>query len=448
MKSHLKLIAFVLVLMLGLLGCSSDKTAESHADEPVKIEKVAVESSVEDSNENDSDTQTESMSDEVELTVGQGSDSEASMPETAGMEVDPENEVAVATAEPTEPASTSEPDDTDTMADEPVQEEPAPEEPSLDGERVIVPAEKVTVNTEINQETSMYTVTISGLTSGDSSIWERVFENVPMTELEPVSDWIRDTDRFYVGVSGMLYALDMWDGTDAFAPVSVGSMEAPVIGPDDGHIYCSGYYGAMLTKVSPDGQVVFKTDEAEPHQYWGRPVITGKSVFVFYQSFEEDPITNCIQVDRETGVIKRYLYAESDDIFWDDVVASSTLDGYPVENMMDDSMLTAWSEGMSGNGEGTTITFISENPVVVSAVYIQNGYHKSEALYNANARLNTLKFEDENGRIKEAYIPDVYTDHWFKFDEPFETRKLTLTIESVYPGTKYEDTLISSIYFK
>lgn len=131
--------------------------------------------------------------------------------------------------------------------------------------------------------------------------------------------------------------------------------------------------------------------------------------------------------------------------------ASSTLVAsgydYSVSHLYDDDISTCWSEGVDGEGLGETITVTFKEEVNVNTMQIMNGISKNKELYQKNGRLKkvTLIFDDgneENVEIKDSY-KEIQT---IKFNE-HKTKNITIKIDEIYQGTKYQDTCITKLLF-
>ena len=152
---------------------------------------------------------------------------------------------------------------------------------------------------------------------------------------------------------------------------------------------------------------------------------------------------------------------------------------YEPKNLFDHDLNTAWCEGVKGHGEGQWVEFGFAGNVNVGAIGIINGYTKREALYYANNRIKTIKLdveyqrrEDDPEKASDESKKDVEKENTaidlkqLQFNElnknvqaPFiswladyddsyrRVNKIRLTILEVYPGTKYDDTCISEVYF-
>jgi hypothetical protein len=105
-----------------------------------------------------------------------------------------------------------------------------------------------------------------------------------------------------------------------------------------------------------------------------------------------------------------------------------------------------WSEGVPGNGVGEWLELKPTVPKPLSAIDIRPGYFKSEGLFLANPRPKKILvlLNDEHRFV--ANVPDVM--------EPFRilvtdytksVKKIRLTFQEVWPGTKFEDLCVSSV---
>ena len=72
-------------------------------------------------------------------------------------------------------------------------------------------------------------------------------------------------------------------------------------------------------------------------------------------------------------------------------------------------------------------------------------YQKTEDLYYKNSRPKKIKLTFSDGRSKSFKLKDYYGMQQIDFDEPIESDSVRVTIESVYKGKKYKDTVISEI---
>lgn len=142
----------------------------------------------------------------------------------------------------------------------------------------------------------------------------------------------------------------------------------------------------------------------------------------------------------------------------DNIIVSSTLrpqgsKNYRATNLHDRNHETAWVEGVKGYGigqwieyQGTDGCFGEGFPVV--EIRILNGYVKSDKAWRENSRVKRLKvycngkpkciLELQNSRSLQAFnVKGLFS----------AGATIRFEILDVYPGTKYQDTVISEIYF-
>ncbi len=178
-------------------------------------------------------------------------------------------------------------------------------------------------------------------------------------------------------------------------------------------------------------------------------------------------LISCFAAEAQLPIIKPSgIYKISNGLYYgmadyvDNIVASSTLKpqgraNYRADNIFDRDPKTAWVEGVKGYGIGQWIEF--RNVCVVRGsggdyarpvrnINILNGYVKSDKAWRENGRVKRLKvycngkpkyiLELQNSRSLQAFNVDLSKGANIRFE-----------ILDVYPGTKYQDTVISEIAF-
>lgn len=142
-------------------------------------------------------------------------------------------------------------------------------------------------------------------------------------------------------------------------------------------------------------------------------------------------------------------------------LSSQGSNSYDPINAHDLNYENAWVEGVKGYGEGEKLvyTFSGANPRITDIIIV-NGYVKNENSYKNNSRVKKLKVYLDNQPIATLNLNDTIAEQWFSF-EPIGTQNrtsfeemgklpdwtLTFEIVEVYKGEKYDDTVISEIYF-
>jgi hypothetical protein len=118
---------------------------------------------------------------------------------------------------------------------------------------------------------------------------------------------------------------------------------------------------------------------------------------------------------------------------------------YDPANTVDGDAQTAWSEGRPGPGVGETLTYRFTRPINLRRIVVLNGYAKSNELFERNARVRVANIETGQG-VRTANLRDTKSPQRLTFASG-RTNFVKLTIERVYPGTRYADTLISEVEF-
>jgi len=141
------------------------------------------------------------------------------------------------------------------------------------------------------------------------------------------------------------------------------------------------------------------------------------------------------------------------------VTASSELKSkssisYSAESANDLSYETAWVEGVEGSGIGEYLEYHFKNKSPkVTHIIVSNGYFKSDKAWRNNNRVKSLKVYVNDLEYGVLQLKDSKTDQRFKF-YGFEYNSdgktdlvLKFEILEVYKGTKYDDTVVTEIYF-
>jgi hypothetical protein len=128
---------------------------------------------------------------------------------------------------------------------------------------------------------------------------------------------------------------------------------------------------------------------------------------------------------------------------------------YDASNMVDNgdrSEATAWSEGVAGGGVGEWIEFtITSGYYIGSSWQIGNGYTRNKEIWQANNRVKKMAVTVDEKLIGYVMLANVSTiqsfdiaPNWLKDAPAFKKgTKIRFTIEEIYKGSKYDDTLIS-----
>lgn len=154
-----------------------------------------------------------------------------------------------------------------------------------------------------------------------------------------------------------------------------------------------------------------------------------------------------------------------DDVDWDqteqvsvEMGASSSLVSqtsgmvYGPERMLDGDVSTSWQEGEDGFGEGVTLSasFYGET-VPLKVISFYGGSWKSEEAFWENGRPSSLKVvcsrEGEEMGTFSVELEDGMQPAYLEFSRPVLCDSLEIQIESVYPGSRYEDTAVTEMAY-
>ncbi len=125
---------------------------------------------------------------------------------------------------------------------------------------------------------------------------------------------------------------------------------------------------------------------------------------------------------------------------------------YEAKNVHDFSYKTAWVEGVSGYGIGEHLiyTFDANNPRI-NTIKVVNGYVKSPDAWRNNSRVERLKMYVNNELFAFLNLKDEYSEQHFYIPAIGRTWKddweIKFEIMKVYKGSKYDDVVITEIYF-
>lgn len=193
------------------------------------------------------------------------------------------------------------------------------------------------------------------------------------------------------------------------------------------------------TKAVQDVQETFPSEEADPED----PVELGELENEGENETADDETDN-VEAPEAPAVSGNAVVSVD--------ATTSLKDGHTgalhkAQNAYDNDLTTAWVEGVGGQGINESITFNFDGAYQVSGININAGYQKTEDLYYKNSRPEQISIEFSDGTSIPYFLDDVMETQILRFSEPVITDKVTIKIQGVYPGTKYEDTAISEISF-
>jgi hypothetical protein len=132
------------------------------------------------------------------------------------------------------------------------------------------------------------------------------------------------------------------------------------------------------------------------------------------------------------------------------VTASSELSpipAYGVQQLFDGRRETGWAEGATGTGEGESITFSFSEPQQFTGLQLANGFQRSKEHFYANARPKVLSVTADSLPFV-VLAENKMGIQQLEFPHSVTSDKLSLSIDKVQPGTKYNDMVMSELLFK
>ncbi len=120
---------------------------------------------------------------------------------------------------------------------------------------------------------------------------------------------------------------------------------------------------------------------------------------------------------------------------------------YSPWNVVDNDFATCWSEGETEQGIGESITVELNDTYSIRTIKIWNGLHINESMYYKNSRIRDVMITLSNGEKFKTVLNDSFKDGACEITLPYDvaTSSVTITINSVYEGTKFKDTCITEM---
>lgn len=129
------------------------------------------------------------------------------------------------------------------------------------------------------------------------------------------------------------------------------------------------------------------------------------------------------------------------------VYSGDNLGRHAPEKLYDGKLDTNWTEDSSGNGVGEYVVFNFDKTYAVNKLRIYIGSHFNEGVYRQNCRPKAITLAFSDGSTEFVRLEDSYDEQVITFNKYYYTDSIKLTIEEVYTGTKYLDTVIAELDF-
>ena len=124
---------------------------------------------------------------------------------------------------------------------------------------------------------------------------------------------------------------------------------------------------------------------------------------------------------------------------------SSRGNDYSAANLIDHDSSTTWQEGEEDAGIDQQLTFVFEEPAIVSAIRLENGKRTDTDAFYGNNRVASFSLFDDDSLLVE--VPDTEKIQYIVFENPIMESQVTFVLKSVFGGIKCNDTCITEITF-
>lgn len=117
------------------------------------------------------------------------------------------------------------------------------------------------------------------------------------------------------------------------------------------------------------------------------------------------------------------------------------------ENLYDGKLDTNWAENVPGYGIGEYVIFNFDGIYAVKEMQIYVGTHLNEDWYKRNCRPKVITLTFSDGSSECVTLTDTYQEQTIRFERYYYTDSIKLTIDDVYPGWMFDDTVIAELNF-
>ena len=159
---------------------------------------------------------------------------------------------------------------------------------------------------------------------------------------------------------------------------------------------------------------------------------------------ESHPSANDTHTTEENNVKLRKINVIDQDST--SILSDSFKKDYGPHQVLDGDKSSVWAEGVDGPGYGESITLYFDSVHTVKQLKIVNGLINSYDGYYKNNRVASIKISFSDGSSQIAHLSDDNTGYQtIDLGRSVDTDYITLTIDSVYSGYKYDDTCIAEV---
>ncbi len=208
---------------------------------------------------------------------------------------------------------------------------------------------------------------------------------------------------------------------------------------------CSGNFKDRVAAYVNFDEVYGSTDiEKSNSEVMFEPVVQARSVTLNFQRNQDI----CLKSVKFYDEAKKKYRTYTPEIIKAKVSASETASpeaSYSVMNLFDSKYENAYASVKGG--EGVTFNFDFEDEQDITKLKIWNGYQRSDVHCIKNGRIKEFTLTGDNGYSEKLTVEDTMGSQELNLPKPFEGKKLTLKVNSLYPGYSEKGFVLSELRF-
>lgn len=164
------------------------------------------------------------------------------------------------------------------------------------------------------------------------------------------------------------------------------------------------------------------------------------------QNLAEEKVPLAVRPGNEVEELKKWNLLQPLESEATSVLQSKSGKSYDAINLLDGDETTTWQEGEKGDGIGATLTFRFPEKSKLCGISVVNGNGTNEEKYQSNNRVKEIMVIVGNQKVSYT-LEDHMGIQYIAIQEEIPCEEISIQINSVYQGTKYDDTSLSELNF-
>jgi hypothetical protein len=208
---------------------------------------------------------------------------------------------------------------------------------------------------------------------------------------------------------------------------------------------CSGKFKDRIAAYVNFDEVYVSTDvELSNSELKFDPVVQARSVTLNFQRNQDICLKGVKFYDEKQKAYRTF----TPEILQATATASETATpeaSYSVMNLFDSKYENAYASVKSG--EGVVLSFEFKEKQTISKLKLWNGYQRSDVHCIKNGRLKDFTLTGDDGYTEKVTIEDSMGSQVVNLSKPFKGKKLSLKVDSLYPGLTEKGFVLSELRF-